>query len=117
MTGRRPVASSRPERRRGGEGAFSKVGLVTTVEPRIETLWDHRDDLTAAMPESEVRDAIHGAIDLLDRRDARVAEVVDGQVVVHQALKRAILLLLRISKMETIELGQFQYATPIPPTH
>ena len=32
------------------------------------------------------------AIDLLDRGEARVAEVVDGEVVVHQWLKQAILL-------------------------
>jgi 2,3,4,5-tetrahydropyridine-2,6-dicarboxylate N-succinyltransferase len=90
------------------------VGVVTTLETRIQTLWDHRDDLTAAMPESEVRDAIHGAIDLLDRGEARVAEVIDGHVVVHQWLKQAILLLFRISKMETIELGPFEYADKIP---
>ena len=46
-----------------------------------------------------------------------MAEIVDGDVVVHQWLKQAILLLFRLSKMETIELGPFEYADKIPLKH
>jgi 2,3,4,5-tetrahydropyridine-2,6-dicarboxylate N-succinyltransferase len=45
---------------------------------------------------------------------ARVAEVIAGRVVVNEWLKHAILLLFRASKMETIELGPFEYADKIP---
>ena len=54
------------------------------------------------------------AIDLLDSGEARVAEVVDDEVVVHEWLKYAVLLLFRLSQMETIELGPFEYADKIP---
>jgi 2,3,4,5-tetrahydropyridine-2-carboxylate N-succinyltransferase len=87
---------------------------MTELERQIRQLWEHRDDLTTVMPESEARDAIHAAIDLLDRGEARVAELADERVVVHEWLKQAILLLFRISKMETIELGPFEYADKIP---
>jgi 2,3,4,5-tetrahydropyridine-2,6-dicarboxylate N-succinyltransferase len=87
---------------------------MTELERQIRQLWEHRDDLTTVMPESEARDAIHAAIDLLDRGEARVAELAGERVVVHEWLKQAILLLFRISKMETIELGPFEYADKIP---
>ena len=60
---------------------------------------------------------MHEAIELLDTGEARVAEVVDGDVVVHEWLKYAVLLLFRLSKMETIELGPFEYADKIPLKH
>jgi 2,3,4,5-tetrahydropyridine-2,6-dicarboxylate N-succinyltransferase len=87
---------------------------MADLEQQIRQLWEHRSDLTAVMPESEARDAIHAAIDLLDRGEARVAEPAGDAVVVHEWLKQAILLLFRISKMETIELGPFEYADKIP---
>ena len=43
-----------------------------------------------------------------------MAELHEGEVVVHQWLKQAILLLFRLSKMETIDLGPFEYADKIP---
>jgi 2,3,4,5-tetrahydropyridine-2-carboxylate N-succinyltransferase len=46
-----------------------------------------------------------------------VAELVGDQVVVHEWLKQAILLLFRLSKMETLELGPFEYADKIPLKH
>jgi 2,3,4,5-tetrahydropyridine-2-carboxylate N-succinyltransferase len=90
---------------------------VTDLESQIRELWDHRGDLTAVMPESDARAAIHAAIDLLDRGEARVAELVGDGVLVHEWLKQAILLLFQISKMETIELGPFEYADKIPLKH
>ncbi|MCI4351700.1 MAG: 2,3,4,5-tetrahydropyridine-2,6-dicarboxylate N-succinyltransferase [Thermoplasmata archaeon] len=90
---------------------------MSDLEGQIQKLWDQRDHLETAGSASETRDAIHAAIDLLDRGEARVAEVVGDRVVVHEWLKQAILLLFRISKMETIELGPFEYADKIPLKH
>ncbi len=53
----------------------------------------------------------------LDTGAVRVAEIVDGDVVVHEWLKYAVLLLFRLSKMETIELGPFEYVDKIPLKH
>jgi 2,3,4,5-tetrahydropyridine-2-carboxylate N-succinyltransferase len=81
----------------------------------IEDLWERRDALTTG--DRDAVAAVHAAIDALDRGDVRVAELVDGEVVVHQWLKQAILLLFRLSSMETLELGPFEYADKIPLKH
>jgi 2,3,4,5-tetrahydropyridine-2-carboxylate N-succinyltransferase len=90
---------------------------VSDLAQTITALWDGRDDLGAVMPEDDARAAVHEAVTLLDTGEARVAEIVDDQVIVHQWLKQAILLLFRLSKMETIELGPFEYADKIPLKH
>jgi 2,3,4,5-tetrahydropyridine-2-carboxylate N-succinyltransferase len=87
---------------------------VDELATRIGALWDGRDDLARVMPERDARDAVHEAIDRLDRGEARVAEIVDERVVVHEWLKQAILLLFRLESMETIELGPFEYRDKIP---
>jgi 2,3,4,5-tetrahydropyridine-2-carboxylate N-succinyltransferase len=83
----------------------------------IERLWKGRDDLAAVMPPDDAEAAVRDAIDRLDRGEARVAEIVDGEVVVNEWLKHAILLLFRLARMETIELGPFEYADKIPLKH
>jgi len=90
---------------------------VADLEAQINALWEARDDLSAVMTEDQARDVVHEAIELLDSGAARVAEVVDGDVVVHEWLKYAVLLLFRLSKMETIELGPFEYVDKIPLKH
>jgi 2,3,4,5-tetrahydropyridine-2-carboxylate N-succinyltransferase len=80
----------------------------------IDELWKRRDELGPA--DTDALAIVRLAVDLLDTGEARVAEVAsDGDdVVVHQWLKRAILLLFRLSAMETVELGPFEYADRIP---
>lgn len=80
----------------------------------IGDLWEHRDDMSAVMSPEQAKDAIYQAIELLDSGQGRCAEVVDGDVVVHQWLKQAVLLLFRVQAMETIELGPFEFADKIP---
>ena len=85
---------------------------------RVTELWEQREELTTSPTrEADARAVVHAAIDLLDTGKARVAEVVDGEVVVHEWLKEAILLLFRLSRMETTELGPFEYADKIPLKH
>jgi 2,3,4,5-tetrahydropyridine-2-carboxylate N-succinyltransferase len=90
---------------------------VDDLEKRITALWEGRDDLASVASEADARAAVHEAIGLLDSGEARVAEMVGGEVVVHEWLKAAILLLFRLAKMETIELGPFEYADKIPLKH
>ena len=87
------------------------------LEQTITALWEGRDDLFAVLPQEEARAAVHEAIELLDTGKARVAELHGDEVVVHQWLKYAVLLLFRLSKMDTIELGPFEYADKIPLKH
>src|SRR5438552_15339436 len=86
---------------------------MADVEAQVEELWDRRSELAAG--DGEALPVVREAIDLLDQGKARVAEVgEDGEVVVHRWLKEAILLLFKLSYMETIELGPFEYADKIP---
>jgi 2,3,4,5-tetrahydropyridine-2,6-dicarboxylate N-succinyltransferase len=86
---------------------------MADLQATIESLWDQREHL--AVDDVEANRHILEAITLLDRGEARVAEIAeDGSVVVHQWLKLAILLYFRQSEMATIELGPFEYADKIP---
>jgi 2,3,4,5-tetrahydropyridine-2-carboxylate N-succinyltransferase len=87
---------------------------MADLEARIDALWEHRDDMTAVMSLTEAAACVREAIDLLDRGEVRVAERVGDDVVVHQWLKQAILLLFRLKHMDTIELGPFEYRDKIP---
>jgi 2,3,4,5-tetrahydropyridine-2-carboxylate N-succinyltransferase len=85
---------------------------VADLQSQIDELWEHRDSLTPGDPEAG--QIILDAITLLDTGQARVAEVVDDEVVVHDWLKRAILLLFRQSAMDTAEIGPFEFHDKIP---
>ncbi len=86
---------------------------MADLQATIEELWARRDEL--GPDDADARAAVEEAIDLLDRGEARVAEVgADGEVVVHQWLKQAILLLFRLNRIETTELGPFEYADKLP---
>jgi 2,3,4,5-tetrahydropyridine-2-carboxylate N-succinyltransferase len=80
----------------------------------VDDLWSRRDELQPG--DADVDRVLGEAIGLLDRGEARVAEWDDGtdRVVVHEWLKRAILLLFRQRRMDTVELGPFEFADKIP---
>ncbi len=80
----------------------------------ITTLWESRDNVESVMPLIDAQHAVHTAIDLLDTGEARVAELVNDEVVVNEWLKYAVLLLFRLAHMETIELDPFEYHDKIP---
>ena len=86
---------------------------MPSLSERIEALWGGLDDIDPADP--GVISTVHEAIDALDSGQVRVAEIgADGDVVVNEWCKYAILLLFKISRMETIEVGPFEYADKIP---
>jgi 2,3,4,5-tetrahydropyridine-2,6-dicarboxylate N-succinyltransferase len=66
---------------------------------------------------SEVVEAVGAALDLLDRGEARVAEKVGGEWIVNEWLKRAILLAFRQRRMETVEVGPYEYHDKLPLKH
>jgi len=82
------------------------------LQRSIEQLWETRAELPA--DDAQARAIVVEAVGLLDSGRARVAEVIDDEVVVHQWLKQAILLLFKLSAMETIEVGPFEFADKIP---
>ncbi len=77
-------------------------------------LWSRLEEIGPS--DGDALATVSAAVELLDRGEARVAEIdpeTDG-VVVHEWLKQAILLLFRLRAVETVELGPFEYADKIP---
>ncbi|MFP3562741.1 2,3,4,5-tetrahydropyridine-2,6-dicarboxylate N-succinyltransferase [Paraburkholderia sp. SIMBA_030] len=62
----------------------------------IDTAWESRADLSPKAAPAEVRDAVAHAIEQLDKGALRVAEKKDGDWVVNQWLKKAVLLSFRL---------------------
>ncbi|MBD3771552.1 MAG: 2,3,4,5-tetrahydropyridine-2,6-dicarboxylate N-succinyltransferase [Rhodobacterales bacterium] len=63
----------------------------------IDAAWEARETLSTDT-KGEVRDVVDAAIDLIDKGEARVAEKgADGEWVVHQWLKKAVLLSFRLN--------------------
>src|SRR5439155_7530661 len=80
---------------------------------KVEELWERRREL--AIADGDALPVVREAIDLLDTGKARVAEVDDdGNVVVHEWLKQAILIFFKCAAMQTIELQPFEYADKVP---
>jgi 2,3,4,5-tetrahydropyridine-2-carboxylate N-succinyltransferase len=86
---------------------------MADLAAQIDELWERRDKL--GPDDDEAAEVIRAAIELLDRGEARVATLSgDGSPIVNEWLKRAVLLLFRVSAMETIEAGPFEYVDKLP---
>jgi 2,3,4,5-tetrahydropyridine-2-carboxylate N-succinyltransferase len=90
---------------------------MADLQASIEELWERRSELSPT--DTEAAATVTEAIDLLDRGEARVAEVGPdgGETVVHEWLKKAILLLFSLRGTETIEHGPFEFADKLPLKH
>ena len=76
----------------------------------IEKAWDDRSLLN----DQEVQNEINKTIDLLDKGLIRVAEPGENGWIVNHWIKKAIILYFPIRKMETIEIGPFEFHDKIP---
>src|SRR3989339_1131359 len=78
---------------------------MNLLQPKIEKAWENRELLKS----NEVKEAIREVIELLDKGKLRVAEPTDEGWQVNQWVKKAVILYFPISKMETIEVGPFEF--------
>lgn len=90
---------------------------MTELEDQIHELFGRIGELGPA--DTDAAAIVDAAIELLDSGAARVAEIdaATGQVVVHEWLKEAILLLFRLRAIETVELGPFEFADRLELKH
>jgi 2,3,4,5-tetrahydropyridine-2-carboxylate N-succinyltransferase len=77
---------------------------VAQLQAVVEAAFETRDRIDAAT-KGEVREAVEAALSLLDSGAARVAERHDGQWVVNQWLKKAVLMSFRLNDMAAIAGG------------
>ena len=78
--------------------------MAGDLKPVIEAAWDDRDSI-GPQAKGDIRQAVDAAIAALDRGEARIAEKQDGDWIVHQWLKKAVLLSFRLNPMEAIAGG------------
>ncbi len=71
----------------------------------IEKAWEDR----SLLANKETLDAINQVIEDLDKGRLRVAEPSDGKWIVNEWVKKAVVMYFPIRKMETIEVGPFEY--------
>ena len=76
----------------------------------IVEAWENRE----LLKEKKYQDAVRETIDLLDKGKVRVAEKKDGDWVVNEWVKQAILLYFPIQEMKVMEVGPFEYYDKIP---
>jgi len=84
-----------------------------TLRARVEAAFAQRDLLQTA----ETRDAVEATVAALDRGELRVAtppESEGGAWTTHAWIKQAILLFFAIRKMETMQVGPFEFLDKIP---
>ncbi|MET9243590.1 2,3,4,5-tetrahydropyridine-2,6-dicarboxylate N-succinyltransferase [Nonomuraea sp. NPDC003709] len=91
---------------------MSDVSTTSPISPVVDELWDRRAELSPA--DAEARRLIVGAVDLLDRGEARAARLEGGEVVVDERAKRAILLSFKVLGMARSQVGDFQHHDRVP---
>jgi 2,3,4,5-tetrahydropyridine-2-carboxylate N-succinyltransferase len=86
---------------------------MADIEAQIRELWERSDRLDSS--DTEAAQVVRAAVDLLDRGEARVAELgPDGEPVVHEWCKQAVLLLFKVAALEVSEAGPFEYLDRLP---
>jgi 2,3,4,5-tetrahydropyridine-2-carboxylate N-succinyltransferase len=90
---------------------FDKNQLMASININlIEKAWEDRSLLN----DPNVQEEINKTIDELDKGLIRVAEPGDNGWIVNQWIKKAVILYFPIRKMETIEIGPFEFHDKIP---
>lgn len=87
---------------------------MSTPEQVVESAFERRAEINAANVTAEVKDAVLDTIELLDAGKARVAEKSNGEWIVNEWLKKAVLLYFRIED-NTVLPGTFtNYYDKVP---
>ncbi len=82
---------------------------MSQLQTIIETAFDNRDNISPTTVTAEVKEAVETALEMLDSGKARVAEKIAGEWVVHQWLKKAVLLSFRIKDNELMDGAETQF--------
>ncbi len=83
---------------------------MNNLQTIIEQAWDNRE----LLKENTTTDAIRKVVDLLDTGSLRVAEPIGDKWQVNEWIKKAVVMYFPIQKMETLEVGIFEYHDKIP---
>ncbi|BAZ94468.1 tetrahydrodipicolinate N-succinyltransferase [Thiohalobacter thiocyanaticus] len=87
---------------------------MSEIQSIIEEAFERRADINPRNVETLVKEAVLEAMGMLDSGQARVAEKIDGNWVVHDWLKKAVLLSFRIEDNAFIKGGYTNYYDKVP---
>lgn len=84
---------------------------MEALKSSINRAWDNRE----LLKDPAVQNQIRSVLELLDKGKVRVAEpTTDGDWKVNDWVKKAVVMYFPIQKMETIEIGPFEFHDKIP---
>ena len=87
---------------------------MTELKAIIEAAFEDRASITPSAAPAEVKQAVSDAIALLNSGEARVAEKIAGEWVVHQWLKKAVLLFFRLHNNDVMEGAESRFYDKVP---
>ncbi|HEX6997780.1 MAG TPA: 2,3,4,5-tetrahydropyridine-2,6-dicarboxylate N-succinyltransferase [Gammaproteobacteria bacterium] len=87
---------------------------MTDLKAVIEAAWERRSELSPGHAPGDVQEAIEECIAGLDAGRFRVAEPADGGWVVHEWLKKAVLLSFRVSDNRVVQGGHTRFFDKVP---
>jgi 2,3,4,5-tetrahydropyridine-2-carboxylate N-succinyltransferase len=87
---------------------------MNELQATIEQAWEYRADLKPGSAPARIGEAVSGVLAGLDAGSLRVAEKTGGAWVVHQWIKKAVLLSFRIEDNVPMAGGATQYYDKVP---
>ncbi|ARP86256.1 2,3,4,5-tetrahydropyridine-2,6-dicarboxylate N-succinyltransferase [Bordetella genomosp. 9] len=88
--------------------------MTLDLQTTIEQAWEARASLTPTDASAEVREAVEHTIDALDTGRLRVADKSTGEWVVHQWIKKAVLLSFRLQDNAVMGQAPLQFYDKVP---
>lgn len=90
--------------------SLQKIVNMNNLQNIIDKAWDDR----SLLAKNETKDAIREVVRLLDKGEIRIAEKIEGQWIVNEWLKKAVIMFFPINDMEVSKSGIFEYYDKIP---
>ncbi|GAA5190524.1 2,3,4,5-tetrahydropyridine-2,6-dicarboxylate N-succinyltransferase [Ferrimonas gelatinilytica] len=87
---------------------------MTELQQRIEAAFERRAEITPGNADASLISDVQRALALLDSGEARVAEKVNGDWVVNEWLKKAVLLSFRLFDNQVIDGAETRYFDKVP---
>ncbi|NMH59717.1 2,3,4,5-tetrahydropyridine-2,6-dicarboxylate N-succinyltransferase [Alteromonas ponticola] len=87
---------------------------MTEIKNIIEDAFEARESISPSKASTEVKAAVSEAIRMLNSGEARVAEKIAGEWVVHQWLKKAVLLYFRLHNNKVMDGAESRFFDKVP---
>src|SRR5690554_3872234 len=87
---------------------------MNSLQTQIETAFERRADFSPQTAPADVREAVNQVLSQLDNGSLRVAEKIDGSWVVHEWVKKAVLLSFRLNDNELMDGAETRFFDKVP---